>query len=116
MSPVQLSSGVPGLGEDGWLPGEQPLGPQEHGRQGPSHGPSQVKATAGTGAAPAPGFRHLSGDGDVLRPGQGVGSVGPVGGQGTAAGSWRPALLCGIAGAGADGPGGLTRGPRPGAA
>ena len=51
-----------------------------------------------TGAAAAPGIRHIPGDCDWPRPGWDVGllvagSAGPVAGQGRAAGRWTLALL-----------------------
>jgi len=74
------------------------------------------RAAWGTGAAPAPGVGHLPGDGDWPRPDQVVGLRGGPAQQGPwpgRAGLWgagdRP--CCGIAGAGADGPRGLTWGP-----
>lgn len=69
------------------LPGKHTEGPL-----GLSPHPSQEQAAGGTGVTPAPGFRHLRGDADVLRSGKDVGLAGPMGR------------------AGAEGPGGLTGG------
>lgn len=52
---------------DGWLPRDQALGSQGSGCQGPSHHPRQEQAAGGTRAAPVPCFKHLLGDGGLLR-------------------------------------------------
>lgn len=49
------------------------------GPQGVSHHPSQEQTAGGTGVTPAPGFRSLLGDADVLESGKDVGPVGHMG-------------------------------------